>query len=91
MPFATEVVLIMVGAILSYTLKSLGDKRAQSTIQSDIKDMGEAISDIREILIRNEAIAADVKELKVIVGQLQLQAIEYDKRISVLEVKQDKN
>ena len=85
MPFANEVVLLLVGAILSYFLKTLTDKRNQNDIRTEISSINNSITDIREILIRNEAIAADVTELKAQMKDILFHNIEQDKRIAEMK------
>ena len=83
--FQSEILLILVGAILSYVFKTLGEKKAATAIRDEIKDINESIQGIRELMIRNESILKDVAEMKVSINQLVQHNTKQDQEIALLK------
>jgi len=63
MPYADQILLFLIGGIISYTAKTIFGN-------SDIKIIKNDIALIKEALIRNESLKSEVDELKKQVDEL---------------------
>jgi peptidoglycan hydrolase CwlO-like protein len=87
MPFATELLLLVLGGIVTYIIKAVTDKSKEADIKDSINSIRDDISGIKEMLIRGEAVEKHVGTLQEQVEELYESRNELRERIIRLEEK----